>query len=737
MVLSRPVLVSALLSSLALSPALAQSASQDDRDGPIDVITVEAAKVPTSTGDITAKVTVIDNERIERELAQTIDDLIRYEPGINVADQGSRFGFSGFNIRGVGGNRVLVEVDGVATSDSFEIGSFSNASRDFVDVNSLKQVEIVRGPASALFGSDALGGVVSLVTRGPYDYLGNEDFHADVSAGYNSVDDSKVVAGTLAARSGNWAGMLRATRREGGERDIELADPMEDESLNIVAKLVYGVPGDGAIGLTLERFNAETETDVVSRQGVQDFTPVFGFPFIVDTTSLTGDDERERTRISIDQQWTNGAFGTDFLRWRVYRQESDTLQNTRELRDTLVFGAPGALERNRVFDYNQELAGLEINAANSFSWGGTSHQIAYGLEFENTDTAQIRDGSETDLIAGTTTNVVTPDVFPVRDFPVSTLDRIGIYVQDRISFGNVTVIPGLRFDRFELDPELDDIFIADNPGIDPVSIDESQVSPKLGALWQVNSDLELFAQYAEGFRAPPVNDVNIGFTNLTFGYTAIPNPDLEAESSQGFEVGARYANNWLELNASVFQTRYDDFIQSTALVNFDPIQNLLIFQSINVDEVEIEGIELSGRVRPASFPEGLSIGFTAAYADGEDRNSGQPINTVAPLNGVVGLDYAAPSGIWGISGIARASAAADDLDETAQPLLQPTGYVIYDLLGFWQPTRKLRVRGGLYNATDHEYTAYLDVQNIPADVTNPERFQRPGRHLSIAVDWMF
>ena len=103
--------------------------SSDLDSAPIDNITVEAAKLPARTTDLSARVTLIDSERMRRELARDIADLVRYEPG----------------------------VDGVPTSDAFSIGSYSNASRDFVEIDSLKQVEIVRGPASATFGSDAQG----------------------------------------------------------------------------------------------------------------------------------------------------------------------------------------------------------------------------------------------------------------------------------------------------------------------------------------------------------------------------------------------------------------------------------------------------------------------------------------------------------------------------------------------------------------------------------------------------
>ena len=137
---------------LSVAAAAAADAGNPDEQVALDVITVEASKRPLATTEIATRVTVIDDARIQRELAQNIEDLVRYEPGVDVVDQGSRFGFAGFSIRGIGGNRVRTEIDGVATSDAFSIGSFSNASRDFVDVESIKQLEIVRGPASAVFG---------------------------------------------------------------------------------------------------------------------------------------------------------------------------------------------------------------------------------------------------------------------------------------------------------------------------------------------------------------------------------------------------------------------------------------------------------------------------------------------------------------------------------------------------------------------------------------------------------
>jgi len=730
---------SEMLWLLAATAAVGDAPADSPRDAEavIDVITVEASKLPVPAADIASRVTVIDERRIEQELAQNIDDLVRYEPGVEVANQGSRFGLSGFSIRGIGGNRVQIEVDGVPTSDAFSIGSFSNASRDFVDVANLKRVEIIRGPSSALFGSDALGGVVSFVTKGPVDYLRGRDSYYDVSGGFNSVDDSTVAAGTFAWRIGEVDAMLRATRRAGAERDVPGADPLDEDSLNALARFSFGEAGAGGIEFSLEHFRAASETEVDSLERIQDFTADFGFPFIIDTSVVAGDDERERNRVSLGQEWVDGRFGADYLRWRVYRQDSETRQDTFEARQSFIAGRPSAAERQRSFRFEQQLAGLEVNAANRYSLAGMAHELAWGLEYEVTDTAQLRDGTETDLATGETSSQVGPDLFPLRDFPLSETTRTGVYVQNRITVGAISLVPGLRWDRYELEPEPDAIFLADNPGIRPVSLKEDEFSPKLGALWDIGERWQLYAQYAEGFRAPPVNDVNVGFTNFRFGYTSLPNPDLKAESSHGYETGARYYGDMASWEAAFFSTRYDDFIESFQVVGFEPINSLIVFQSVNVDEVEIRGAEFRGRFAPALLPDGLSLNVSAAWADGEDRASGAPVNSVSPLNAVLGLEYAKPDGAWGASFVARAAAAQDDLDESAGALLSPAGYVVYDAFGYWRPGPALRLRAGIYNLTDHEYFSYLDVQGVPADTADPERFRRPGRHISVAFDWNF
>ena len=91
-------------------------------------------------------------------LATSTAEVFRYSPGIDYEASGSRFGTEGINIRGIGGNRVAMLVDGVPLSDQFDVGSFSNATRDFINAGLIQRIEVLHGPASALYGSSAIGG---------------------------------------------------------------------------------------------------------------------------------------------------------------------------------------------------------------------------------------------------------------------------------------------------------------------------------------------------------------------------------------------------------------------------------------------------------------------------------------------------------------------------------------------------------------------------------------------------
>jgi hemoglobin/transferrin/lactoferrin receptor protein len=205
-----------VLASALLSPA---AQAQDD-DGLYildrkDRIVITATRTPLKIEDAPITLSLITAEQIADELATDIRDLIRFEPGVSVQRQPARFnaalsptgraGNDSFNIRGIGGNRVLIQVDGVRVPDGFSFGAQASGRGDYVDLGLIKSVEILRGPSSALYGSDGLAGAVSFVTSDPEDFLTDgKSVGGLLRAAYNSADEefseTAILAGAATGR---------------------------------------------------------------------------------------------------------------------------------------------------------------------------------------------------------------------------------------------------------------------------------------------------------------------------------------------------------------------------------------------------------------------------------------------------------------------------------------------------------------------------------------------------------
>ncbi|MGE4410844.1 MAG: TonB-dependent receptor plug domain-containing protein, partial [Sphingobium sp.] len=191
--------------SLALALAMiAQQAQAQDDDGlywldQMSRITVSATRAPMLLLDAPATVTVITDRDIADQMATDIKDLVRFEPGVSVRRAPARFGAAlgatgragneDFNIRGIGGNRVLIQVDGIRTPQGFSFGAQDAGRGGYADIGLVKSVEILRGPASALYGSDGLAGAISFTTSDPEDLIRKgEMIGGFVRAQYSSDD---------------------------------------------------------------------------------------------------------------------------------------------------------------------------------------------------------------------------------------------------------------------------------------------------------------------------------------------------------------------------------------------------------------------------------------------------------------------------------------------------------------------------------------------------------------------
>ncbi len=726
------VLMSAAAATIAAEPGEGARSTADDS---LETVTVYARRI-TPVTRVAATVTVVDEARIEATLASDIRELVRYEPGLTVRNDPFRFGLDTLSIRGLGGNRVAVEIDGIPAAGGFAVGSYADSGRAFLDTAFVERVEFLRGPASSLYGSEAIGGVVAMTTLAPRHLLpaGRRDATGlRTEAGYDSQDEGWHAAALIAGRAGPGDWLLGYVRREGHEGDTAAdvePDPREYTSDALLAKYVLPDVAGGPLTLAFEGGRLEQQTEVDAFLGVGRFA---------NTTLLEGDDRMQRYRVSVDHALGAGGW-FDSADWRAYWQGTRTDQDTRELRRAVPPRSP-AVGLDRSFDYDEATLGVEFTAAKAFGSAALTHDLVYGLEATRTRLEELRNGRQTTLDTGETTTTLLGEHFPLRDMPLTDLVELGVFVQDEIRPAQArwTLVPALRIDHYDLSPDVDRIYREDNPSAPAVSVQETSFAPKLGATYRLNDTVTAFFQYAHGFRSPPPEDVNIGLEIPLFRVRAVPNPDLQPETSDGYELGLRVTSPALSLTASVFQTDYDDFIESKVNLGADA-SGVTLFQSQNVAEARIRGAELSSRLDLGAWSAtlaGWSGRFAASWTRGEDLVRDEPLNSIDPPRLVLAMRYDAPSQRWGSELVVTAVEAQREVDRSLADLYRTDGYATLDLLADWRFSERLRLNVGLFNLTDAEYIEWADVRGRTVDDVLVPYYTQPGFNASATLHYAF
>ena len=221
-------LISALLVSLALT--LAMPANADDSDDPLDIIVVTGSRVSDLLADLSNSTSVISLADIEAQNQASVLDLLRESPGVQVTQPGGRGGVASVFIRGGEPNFTMVLLDGVRLNDPNNTrgGSFDFSTLNIQDI---ERIEIVRGPQSAIYGSDALSGVINIITKARSDNLG-VGLHAEV--GEDSYERFAIEASGPISETGGFS--LRAATLDDG--DATVGNSYKSDSLT--GKLVFG-----------------------------------------------------------------------------------------------------------------------------------------------------------------------------------------------------------------------------------------------------------------------------------------------------------------------------------------------------------------------------------------------------------------------------------------------------------------------------------------------------------------
>ncbi|KKA04707.1 TonB-dependent receptor [Pseudomonas ogarae] len=731
-------------------------------------VTISATRQEQDITSVPSTVTVHDRQELDRNNVNTLKDLVRYEPGVSVGGAGQRGGISGYNIRGIDGNRILTQVDGVEIPGSFFNGPYAKTQRNYVDPEIIKRVEILRGPASVLYGSNAIGGAVSYFTLDPDDIIKpGEDVGARLKTGYSSADESWLKSATVAGRSGQFDGLLHYSQRDGHETesygshngtglDRTAANPEDVRANNVLAKLGWNYSDDARLGLIYEKYKDDRDTDLKSAYGGPYANGQPAIPASVLPGGMyqwrTGNDTITRERFGLEHSFALDSLLADHVKWSLNHQVAKTDESTAEF----YFPITRQVLRTRDTLYEEKQWVFDAQLDKAFSVADTDHALTYGTTLKQQKVTGSRSGNGVCLAVGVGCSAVgaisTRDVLAkVSDFPDPTINTYSLFAQDQISWDRWTFTPGLRYDYTRLKPHLTEEFLnsVDPTGGGTVSGKNKtwhRVSPKFGLTYALSDEYTWYGQYAEGFRTPTAKALYGRFDNPDVGYSVEPNPDLEPEKSKSYETGLRGRFDSGSFDVAVFYNKYRDFINEDAIT---PGDDQLTFQSNNIKHATIKGAEVKGRLDLDVFgaPKGLYTQGSVAYLYGRNNDTGEPLNSINPLTGVFGLGYDQDRyGTLLSWTLVRKKDRVDDSNfnspDGVSSQFKTPGFGILDLSGFYKVTDDVTVSGGLYNLTDKKYWLWDDVRGYDsvgeAAVLSPanlDRLTAPGRNFAVNLIW--
>lgn len=705
----------------------------------LDTVIVTATRQEENLLDVPATVDVITREEMDNHLVNNISELVRYQPGIDVSRRTSGtdpFGnLTGFTIRGVGGNRVKIQVDGTRVIESIQDGN-----RDFVDTSMMKAVEIVRGPGSVLWGADALGGTVSFQTLDPDDLLKGREWGVQLKTGYDSLNKSYSATTLISSQfSPELQGIFGYTyrkyeetrftkaRADGGQwgctrigMGCNKLNPLDGDTHNMLAKFVWTPNLHHKIKLIGEAYESDSNVE----QLYDKYQVSAG---VTNSGDYLRNQKQSRWRLAVEHEWIVDAGWLDDVKWKLsYSPQKRTISDERS--QTLATGA----ERMSYLDtqYSEDFLQADVQLTSAFNLGKSNHLLTYGFQGDHTKSDYSR--------VTTTHNLRTNAISTTRgggvNFSGAKTTRYDLFAQDEMKFmdGKLSFIPGIRWANYKINPQIDSDYNVIT-GKEPKKIDSSKLIPQLSIVIKPNDRLTLYGRYAEGFKMPTAQQLFTSYSSTTLNL--IPNPDLKPEEVKSFEIGIKHAfkNGWVAVD--VFKSDYTNFIKSQQFIE----GSVNDYTSQNIAKVKLWGIEGSAGW---AFGKSWHLNGSISYQRGKERDTGDSEYSVfhdaAPLSAVIGVKWVAPKNNFDVELIGTFTDRVKRVKNDSY--FKPGGYAIYDGYVNWEVAKGFRFSFGVRNIFDKKYYTYSANSLLikpPSDanarVSPLELYTGSGRSFSISA----
>ena len=685
---------------------------------------VRAPRTDRVSTQLSTQVTVATAEELAATGERSLPRMIGAATGVWI--QETNLGGGSPFIHGLTGNQVLLVIDGVRINDSTtRFGP--NQNLNGIDPSIVERVEVVRGPASVLYGSDAIGGVVSIWTRSrfPSTSRGEQGLRAELRASLQSQTDGLRASMNVSDAGEDVGWFLSGSYQRWN--DLEAGDGETQDFTGYDGGELFGSAtfelGDRQLLRWSSRYHRDNDVPRTDKL-VPGFPTAVGGPPTAPSSILWRFAEQEYLRHQLTYTDRVGGDFADENEWRL------SFRRAREVRERIDVSNLDRFRRESdqvltvglAADWKKDLDGQQ-----RLTWG-------FDADLDDIDSGR------------TNTTISTGAVSPAdgRFPPDADYLRLGAFIQDEIvAFDPFDVTVGLRYSRYDFDF---DPLQSDPVGL-PVSGggegDFDQLTASLAVAGDVSERLRIGGTLAQGFRAPNLADLSQ--VNTFGGGIEVGNPDLEAEQSLYGELAADYYGERFDLGLAVFHNDISDVItrefdaQLTADYLAATGETDGVFQLVNRDKVTVWGVDLRTRVRfgddsPWSVEGNVAYQRGQQYSDDPASND-LPYRRIPPLHGRVTLDWAPLSRIGSsLERVRFLTTFADDQSRLApgdisDPRIDPDGtpgWVVFGLgfdgrLGVWGGRWSLLVD----NLLDKNYRVH------------GSGFDAPGFGATLALEWSF
>lgn len=577
-----------------------------------DEVVVTATRTENDVKKVPASTQVITQEDIKRGGATSVRNALSMYANIFQKSK-VRGGGHDIIIRGMETKHSLVMVNGRRISNEADASGLGNAmSLDRININDVEKIEIVRGPSSALYGSEAMGGVLNIITKPSKEQTlltGLEHTSEDTSHWWHADT----------GRIGNFSMTLDARFNKINRSMLDTATESDPygTAQTYNASLNYYVNDHSYVNAYMDYYSQHLKTDTG--------TPVMK-PITLTTSSgkmsLSGQAMLEGTGSKAYKQKNYGISWngkTDKNDWQIQAYMSkfnwSTTSNTKVLGSIPPAGMEGMfnflLQKKNAYDFNHDEHNMWAIEGRDSLRVNDHHRVTFGAEYVKEKVAGTGLGANGDSVYSITENGKT------KSSSEKTLSSYAAYLQDEIEYGKWFIVPAIRYDHH--------------------SAYGSHTSPKIGVTYNATDHFRIKANYGDGFKAPSVSqlyydlDMEMGRGNWVH---LTGNPNLKPEKSKSWDLGveAEFGKGYGSL--TYFDNDVDNLIASIPKGKDSNGHNLHRYE--NVNKARIKGLENTLGYR---FNDTLEFKVTSTLLDAKDTSSGKDLTQRARLSQIYQLIY--------------------------------------------------------------------------------------------------